>query len=251
MEEKRLSLGDHLDELRSRVLRSLLVVVVCVAVAFIFHEKVMYIIRYVYDAALENTALKGAKLTIMTFPEAFLVPFKASLIAGLIVASPYIFYQVWKFIGAGLFPRERKYIILYAPFSLILFAGGAIFGYFIFIPMVLEILSKFVDLNFYEPMFRLSDYFSLFIGMTLMLGAVFEIPLVMFFFAHIGLVTPRDYLSYYKMVILGSFVLAAMITPDGNPINQSIIAALLIFLYMTGVLLSFLFFRKRNPGNNQ
>ncbi len=211
----------------------------------------MYIIRQPHFSALKNTALKGAKLKIITYPEAFLVPFKASLIAGLIIASPYILYQVWKFISAGLFPRERKYLILYAPFSLILFATGAIFGYFVFIPMVLEILAKFIDPAFYDPMIRLNDYFSLFIMMTLMLGIVFEIPLMMLFFTHIGVASPRVYLSYYKMVILGSFVLAAMITPDGNPINQSIIAALLIFLYMTGVLLSFLFFRKRNPGNNQ
>ncbi|MEK7449670.1 MAG: twin-arginine translocase subunit TatC [Planctomycetota bacterium] len=239
MEEKRLSLGEHLEELRRRVIRSLIIIAGCVITAFVFHEQFMRIICKPHFDTMSS------KLKILAYPEGFIVPFKASLVAGLIIAAPYILYQVWEFIKAGLYPRERKYVLLYALFSLFLFSAGVLFGYFIFIPMCLKILYKFIDPNLFEPAIRLNDYFSLFIMLTLMLGLVFEIPLVMLFLTQLGLVSPKSYLTHYKIIIIGSFVLGAMITPDGNPLNQTMVAGLLLSLYAVGVTLSFLIFRKQ------
>jgi sec-independent protein translocase protein TatC len=241
MAEKRLTIGEHLDELRRRLLYSCIVFIVVLAVCFFFQEKILQIVVAPHLKATNND-----KLWPIEYAERFLVYFKSCLIATLALSGPFILYQLWKFIGAGLYPREKKYVLIYLPLSIALFTCGILFCYFIFLPPLLQFLAAYGDAAFLQNKYSLGNYFDLFIMMIIILGLVFELPLVMLFFAHIGLITPKFYWSKFKLWILLAFIIAAVITPTGDPINQTFLAVPLILLYIIGILLSYLALKIRN-----
>jgi Tat protein translocase TatC len=238
MEEKRLSIGEHLEELRLRLIYSAIIFVITTIVCVIFQEQIIKII------ITPHLKISGGKtLKIFNYPEGFFVYFKASLIAALLLAAPFIIYQIWKFISAGLYHHEKKYVLFYLPSSLILFIIGVLFSYFIFIPLMLDFLYHYPDVAFVESTINLNNYFNLFIMFTLIMGGVFELPLIMLFLVQIKLFTPQIYWSKIKISILLAFIIAAIITPSGDPFNQTLFAIPLLLLYIIGILLSFIYLR--------
>lgn len=236
MEEKRLSISEHLEELRMRLVYSAIIFIITLVVCFIFQEHIIKII-----IAPHLNISHGNTLKIFNYPEGFFVYFKASLIAALLLSGPFIIYQLWKFISAGLYHHEKRYVFFYLPFSLILFVGGICFSYFIFIPLMLKFLLYYPDPLLIESSINLNNYFNLFIMLTLIMGIVFELPLIMLFLVQIKIVTPQIYLSKIKISILLAFIIAAIITPSGDPINQTLLAIPLLLLYLLGILLSFIY----------
>lgn len=242
MEEKRLSLGDHIDELRKRIIYAAVFFGFCLVVCFIFQEKIMAVICQPH-LAVSKQALKAFK-----YPEGFIVYFKAVMIAAAILAAPFILYQIWKFISAGLYEHEKRYVFFYAPFSLVLFIAGVLFGYLLFIPLTLKFLFFYGNPEIVETMPNLNDYFNLFVMLTLLLGLVFELPLLMLFFAQIKLLTAKKYLFHIRAVILVAFIVSAIITPSGDPFTQTLLAVPLFLLYGLGVFLSWIYqYRKAGP----
>jgi len=238
MEEKRLSLGEHLEELRVRLIWSAIAFAIALIICFIFQDQILkIIIRPHLNAA------GGKPLSTLTYPEGFLIYFKASLIAAFVLSGPFIIYQLWKFISAGLYSREKIYVLFYLPFSLILFTGGVLFSYFIFIPLMLKYLIAYPNPLFIDNIFNLTCYFDLFIMLTIIMGLVFQLPLIMLFLVQIKILTPKIYWSKIKISVLLAFVIAAIITPSGDPINQTLIAVPLLLLYLIGILLSLMYLR--------
>lgn len=243
MEEKRFSLGDHLDELRRRLVYAVVFFGLCLVACFLLQKEIMAIICKPHFAITQQT-LKAFK-----YPEGFIVYFKAVMIAAAILATPFAIYQIWKFISAGLHEHEKRHVYFYAPVSLTLFVAGVLFGYFLFIPPTLKFLFFYGDLKLVETMPNLNDYFNLFIMLTLLLGLVFELPLLMLFLVQIKLLSPQKYLSHIRAVILAAFIASAIITPSGDPFTQTLLAVPLLLLYGLGVLLSFIYYKKPEPGS--
>jgi sec-independent protein translocase protein TatC len=160
------------------------------------------------------------------------------------VSSPFIGYQLWAFVGAGLYRNERKYVVLFAPVSFALFTLGCAFGYFVLVPYCLYGLAKAMQINaILSNQYVFSDYLSLVMTLTIILGAVFQMPLLMVFFAKIGLVQPSTYNKWRRAAIIANVVFAAVVTP-ADIFTMVIVAVPMLLLYEIGVVASYLLARK-------
>jgi sec-independent protein translocase protein TatC len=232
--EGKMSFLEHLDELRKRIVRSLLGICVGMLVSFAF-------IQRIFDFLLAPTRkiLPPDVKMIYTEPgEAFGLWITISLIAGAVIASPYVMYQVWMFIAPGLYSKEKRMAIPFVLFTTIGFISGAAFNHFIAFPFMMRFFASFnsIDLRF---MPRLDDVFGLYTKMLLGMGIVFQLPAVVFFLAKMRLVTAGFLWKHGKYAILIAYIVAAVITPTADPVNQTIFAAPMIGLYFLSILIAF------------
>jgi sec-independent protein translocase protein TatC len=235
--EKNLSILGHFSEMRKRLIRSVVVLVIMIIVAFVFWERLVEILLY---PAPEGITLQAVKMT-----EMFGTTMRISLVAGIILAMPYITYELLMFVSPALTRSEKKYVYIVLPWIAMMFIGGVVFAYFIMIPSITTfLLSWGANLVTPQPMF--SDYINIVTRMLLVSGLVFELPVLITFLARIGIVRPQWLASKWRGAIIISFILAAIITPTPDPINQSIVAGVLIFLYGLSLLLTKLVYRKKN-----
>lgn len=171
----------------------------------------------------------------ISYLEPFMTYFKVALVFGLFFSCPLILYELWKFIGAGLYPQEQRYVLVFMPFSIALFVVGVLFGYFSVIPVALEFLAGWgadiVELNF-----TLANYVGLFFTLTILLGLVFQTPLVMIFLAKIGILDAAGFRRGRKLAILGSVILAGVVTPP-DPLSWMLVAGPVIALYELGIVI--------------
>ncbi len=178
--------------------------------------------------------------------EAFTVYLKASLLAGVLLASPWIFIQIWNFVAAGLYPRERRYVHIFLPFSLGLFLSGAALAFvFVFEPVLTFLLMWNRSLGI-DPDPRINEWLGFVMILPIGFGIGFQLPLVILFLERIGVFTVQNYLSQWKIAIFVIFVLSAMLTPP-DPSSMTLMAIPLTFLYFGGVLLCKLLPRKSSP----
>ena len=182
--------------------------------------------------------------------EAFVIYMKASLLVGLLLASPYIFYQIWSFVAAGLYPHEKHYVHVFLPFSLGLFLLGAATAFFLVFEPVLNFLFSFnrtlgIDI---EP--RITEWLSFVLVLPLGFGISFQLPLVMLFLERIGIADVRTYLSKWRVAILVIFVLAMFLTP-ADPYSMFLMAVPLLILYFGGILLCRFMPRRRSPFDEE
>lgn len=184
-------------------------------------------------------------LTALTPEEAFLVYIKVAVVTGLILSSPWVFYQLWLFVAAGLYPHERKYIYIYLPMSLVLFFGGALFCFFAVIPFVLNFLFDFniwLDINV-QP--RLTEYVSFVVILPVMFGISFQLPLIMLFLERISIFQVHVYQERRRMAILAISFISMILTPS-DPISMMLMMVPLCLLYELGILLC-----KWQPRNSE
>jgi len=229
-----MSLGDHLNELRLRIILCLIAVVVSTAVSFVYKEQLFKIFSYPHVDAMEMMA-KNPALKFKGVTETFVGYFKLCLISGMLMASPVIVYQLWKFIAAGLHRHERRFIVVFGPFSFLLFLGGGLFAYFILIPYGLNFFYSFGSNSLLEPDITLQSYMDFFLPLSIAVGVVTQLPLLMIFFSMTGLIGAKEYARHRKGVILGAFIVGAMITPP-DVVTQLFLAAPLVLLYEIGIL---------------
>jgi len=168
--------------------------------------------------------------------EPFMIWLKASLLVGMVLAAPWIFYQIWQFVAAGLYPHEKKYIHVYLPFSIGLFMLGVCVAYFGVFRPVLGFLFSFNRSLGFGPDPRITEWLGFFLMLPLGFGIAFQLPLVMLFLERIGIFTVQGYLSYWRVAILVIFVIAAILTPP-DPFSMSFLAGPLSLLYFGGILL--------------
>ncbi|MBN1422221.1 MAG: twin-arginine translocase subunit TatC [Planctomycetes bacterium] len=184
-------------------------------------------------------------LTTLTYMEGFMSYLKVALIFALIASVPVALYQMWLFIGAGLYANEQKYVRIFLPFSLILFAVGMSFGYGVMIPFGLQYLGGYGSREIIQTSVKLSEYITLLLTLTLVLGIVFELPLVMVFLSKIG-VPPEFFRKYRRHSIILAFIVGAILTPP-DPISQLLMAGPLVVLYEVGVIAAKIAGRRKAP----
>lgn len=231
--EEKMSLTDHLEELRKRLMRSLIAAFIAFGACYHFKERLFEILtRPLVESLPQNTYMIYTSL-----PEAFFNYLKISFFAGLVVASPYILYQIWKFIAPGLYASEKKYVFPFVLSSTILFAGGVLFGYFVALPPAFRFFLEF-STDFLKPMLTIREYLSLSIKLLLAFGIVFEIPVFIFFLARIGVVNSGMLSKQRKYAILLIFISAALLTPTPDAFTQTLMAVPMIILYEFGILVA-------------
>lgn len=181
----------------------------------------------------------GPKPTLKTLnvQEAFMVYFKVSLVTGLVLASPWIFYQIWSFIAAGMYPQEKRYVNMYLPFSLALFLGGVLVCEFLVIPKAVEALLWFNEWLGFEPDLRLNEWLGFAIIMPLVFGISFQTPLVMFFLERMGILTVEGFRAKRRMSWFLMAIFAAVITPSVDAFGMLFLWVPMTLLYELGILL--------------
>lgn len=225
-----MSFLEHLDELRKRIIRSLLSLVfgVAVAVAFI-NDIINFVMR-----PLSATLPPGGSF-IYTYPtEAFMLNIRIALIAGLFIASPLIFWQVWLFVAPALYARERKYAIPFILLSTLGVVAGAAFSHYVAFPLMWTFFGSFAnDMITFMP--RIEDTFSMYMRMLLGMAVVFQMPALVFFLARMGVITARWMLRKFKYAVLAIVVIAAIITPSSDVASQLIVAGPMTLLYVLSI----------------
>src|SRR5579872_3842283 len=235
-EEKRelgaMSLLQHLEELRKRIIHSAVAIVVCFGLGWYYHERIFTLMRRPITDAL--TLHHWDPSLIYTNPtDPFNLYLKIALIAAIFFASPFILYQVWLFISPGLYSNEKRYVIPFLLFSVGLFLAGGLFGYKVVYPKALDFLIGFGgDLR---PLITVTEYTSLFLTIVLSLGIIFELPIVIGFASLMGVVDAKFLMRHLRGAVFLAFVLAALITPTPDIMSVTIFAEPIIGLYLASV----------------
>jgi sec-independent protein translocase protein TatC len=224
----RMSLIEHLEELRKRIVRSLLAVGVGFAACWIFVRPITdFLARPVYKV------LPGSRLAFLGVTDPFILYVKVAALVGLFATSPIVLYQCWRFVSPGLYRRERHYAVPFVFFGTLFFVGGGAFAYYVAFPFALEFLVGMGSA--FEPVITVDRYFRFLLYVLLGLGLMFELPIVIFLLAQIGVVTPRFLLRNFRWAVLLIFVAAAVVTPTPDVVNLCLFAVPTIALYLLGV----------------
>jgi sec-independent protein translocase protein TatC len=238
-----MSFFDHLEELRRRILNSLIAVGVALAACLYFAQD----IYGVFSRLILNA---GGQLNAPALTSGFSILLKMAFLAAIFLASPFLIAQVWLFIAPGLYRHERRYVVPFIIFSTFLFMLGGMFAYFVAVPFGIKAL---ISINNSMGLTNINDVsiaFNLVFALTLGLGVVFEIPAVIFLLSRLGLVTGSFLLKHTKYAVLLCFVAAAIITPSGDIPNMMVIAIPMIALYMLGIIVAFIFGKKRKTDSD-
>ena len=233
-EESKLSILDHLQELRQRLIKSVIAVAVASIIAFIFYEWIFYILKL---------PTEGLNLIYIEMTEMLGTIMKVCLIAGIILAMPYLVYHGIMFVSPALTPKEKKYVYFILPWIALMFTGGVVFSYFVLIPPATRFLVSFGS-GIASPEIRVGNYISVVARLLLAIGIVFEMPVITTFLARLGVLKPKWLSDHRKTAIIFAFILAAIITPTFDPINQSLVAIPLIILYEMSIWLARLVYKK-------
>jgi sec-independent protein translocase protein TatC len=233
------SLTEHLAELRSCLIVSLAAAAVGFALAYAFIEP----IADWFFAPLVQVMPESKSLIFISYQEGFFFYLKLALVAGLLLASPVIFHQTWHFVAPGLYQHEKKALLPFTAVSSICFLGGAAFGYFVIFPPTFRFLLGYSN-SFLEPMPAVSEYFSLALFLLIAFGMVFELPVFMVFLAKLGKVDAPFLARNRKYAVLIAFIVAAVVTPTPDPVNQFLMAGPLVVLYEISIIAVRFFVKK-------
>ena len=226
-----MTLRDHLEELRRRLFIVLAFIVLATAAAFFFRERLFDFLLAPGFGDLDEQPIATEVL------ETVGVTFKVALMAAFAVSLPVALYQAIMFASPGLTRRERLYAFLFLPAVLGSFAAGVAFGYYVLFPPAFAFLFNFAA-DVVNPEIRISSYVNVITSLMFWMGVVFQIPVALFALGRLGVVSPRWLARRWRYAVLLAFVLAAIITPTFDPVNQTLVAAPIIALYLVGILLA-------------
>lgn len=246
-----MSFAEHLEELRTRLVRGLLAIGVLFVVCFALGGFVRAVFQHPWESMRARLAADGIEVAALGASSAtsgIFFSVKTALIVALLFGLPYLLYQLWAFVAAGLYPHERKVVIRFLPAGLGLGVLGVLFGYFFMIPMVLEFLIRLNRQAGLVDLYTIDEYFSFFLLLTIALAVVFQLPLILMGLGAAGLVTAPTLRRYRRHFILGAFVLGAFLTPP-DPVSQILMAVPSIFLYEVGILL--VAWKGKTPGRGE
>jgi sec-independent protein translocase protein TatC len=251
----RMPFMEHLRELRDRIRNSVLALVVGFIAAYAFSVDLLHLLELPLAEALANHPELDLPegLSVLSMMEVLWTRLSIAFWAGIFIASPVIFYQIWLFIGPGLYQHEQKVAIPFAFFSFVLFTGGALFCYFFVLPTVCDFLIVYsteeagvisssalpIKLNL-----TLNEYYAFAKRLLIGFGFVFELPLLIFFLSIVGMVTHRSLWKFNRYAVVLSFILAAILTPP-DPISQVAMAGPLVILYNISILIAFVVTKRR------
>jgi len=236
--EGRMTFLEHLDELRKRITHAVAALLVGFLIAFAFIERI-----WTFVFARLTAQIPGGKLIFTEPGEAFFLYLKMAAIAGLLIASPYVMYQLWLFIAPGLYANEKKLAIPFVFFATTLFVSGAAFSHYILFPLAWQFFASFSN-DFLEFTPRVEPVWSLYVKLLLAMGLIFQLPMLMFVLARFGMVTAGFLLRNFKYATLIIFIIAAVVTPDASIIPQLVMGGSMIVLYIISIGVVWMFGKK-------
>lgn len=246
----RMALGDHLRELRARLLRSALVVVVVFGVALFFYDQLLELVRRPYDDAV--VALGGevpSDLVVTGVTSPLMLQLKLSGVVAVVLSSPYWLLQVWGFVVPGLHPRERRWTRVFAAIAGPLFIGGVALGYYV-LPKGLEVLIGFTPVDV-TNLVDFGEFFSFLTRMLLVFGIAMEIPLFVVMLNLAGVVSGRAIGRHRPWIVLGTFVFAAVATPSTDPFSMLMLAIPMLVLFVIAEVVARLLDRRRGRDRGE
>ncbi len=255
-DDGRMPIMAHLEELRKRILYSVIAVAVGFCVSFEFSERLLawmqipltMTVRFAARAPyiITSRVPSPARLIFIEPTEAFWMYMKIAAVAGVFLALPFILAQVWLFVAPGLRPRERRYALPFVLSATAMFVLGALFCQYLVLPMAIRFLLTFQTENL-TPMISVGRYVDFCSKFLLAFGVIFELPLIITLLSRLGVVTPRFLSKNRKYAVLLAFIVAAILTPTPDAFNMSIMAAAILLLYEAGIVMARIIGRKREP----
>jgi len=228
----------HIEEFRKRIICSAAAIILASSISYLYKEKILtFFIRYI------------EKAVFLAPHEAFVSYLKLSLFSGVLLASPFIIYQIWAFAWFSLKPPEKKYTAIYGIFSFFLFTAGCSFGYFLGLPIAIDFFMGFAN-NQLLPMISIGRYINFCGILILLFGILFELPLVVFFVTDLELITPQQLSSKRRHIIVIIFILAAILSPP-DIFTQLLIAIPLYLLFEFSVILAKIAKKRKTPKRNR
>jgi sec-independent protein translocase protein TatC len=244
LEDSRMPFLAHLRELRDRVRNAAIFFTLAFGVCFYFASEIYDWLKMPLFNVWKVEKLGQPHLVFGKLTEPFWVDMSIALWAGIFLASPFIFYQIWKFIAPGLYKRERKITVAFAVFSAVFFISGALFCYQFVLEKIYGFLLSYGEKDL-QPMLMMQDYLDLTRNMMLAFGAVFELPLLLYFLAMVGLTTHRGLWKFNRWFVVIAFIVGAILTPSPDVVSQIMMAAPMIVLYNISILLAWQVTAKR------
>ncbi len=252
-----MSLGAHLEELRRRLIRAIVWLVLGTIVAYAFSNELMALIAHPVVEALKSGGTVRGELVATEVGTKFFTALKASVVFGMFLSGPFVLAELWGFVSPGLYPKERRWIVLSAPLSYVLFAAGGVFFYLVVQPVMLTFFIDFgrerPDLIFglelpVREMIDIGRWFTLWLGMALIMGVIFQLPLLMVGAQLTGLVDARTFAAYRRHFIVGSVIAAAIITPTGDALTLAMTMVPILVLFELGLILCRLLGRRKKES---
>ncbi len=235
--QTRMSLRGHLEELRHNLLLSLIGLAIAVAVSFIFTPRVIDFLAVPVGGI--------SHLQAIDVTETIQVYMKVALLCGVILASPWIFYQMFLFIGRGLTKAEKRGLLIAIPFVTLLFVGGAIFAFKVMLPPAMQFFSGLLNI---QTVIRIRSYFDFTVNLIFWIAVSFELPLLFYILARFGVITANQMTKGWRIAVIAVALLAALITPTPDPVNMAIFMIPLFGLYLLSILLARLAQRNRTAA---
>jgi len=235
LQKGQMTLWEHLEELRRRLIVCIVTLFIGFVVCWFYREQIFSVVQ----APFLKFVAQGDKLSFISLTEPFFVYMKAAAFAAIIFTSPILISQLWLFIAPGLYKKERIYAIPFIFFASVFFLGGCIFCYYYVFPFACRYFLQ-VGSQFKQDV-RVDDYFSLFNKLTLAIGLIFEIPILAFFLARVGIINHHFLLNKFKYAILLAFIISAIVTPTPDMVTQTILALPMIALYAISILIAWIF----------
>lgn len=260
MEDQKMSLMQHLSELRKRIVVCLVALIIAFILTFSFSENIfkllMFPLNYTPQLSIKeglffvpDQKLQNTKLVFLGPAEAFWMNMKIALVSGFILTIPLIFYQLWKFISPGLYSHEKKYVLPFVLTATGLFLMGVTFCYLIVLPFAMSFLLTYKVGDFLMPMLSVGLYIDFLLKFLLAFGFVFELPVLIVIATRMGIITPQTLRKYRRLAIILAFVTAAIITPTPDAFNQTLMAIPMIILYEVGIWVSIILNKKKEQNN--
>lgn len=239
-----MTLSEHLEELRWCILKSVVAVALASGISYFFADAIFAFVV----APLRQILQPGQNLIGTSVTEAFFVEIKVALAAGMLFASPVIFYQVWRFVAPGLSNREKKWVLPFVFCATFFFVSGAFFCYRFVLPVAFQYFIEQYETMGVSPAIRIGEYFTFFFRMVLAFSAAFELPVFTFFLVRVGIWDYRFMLRSFRYALVVIFVIAAMLTPTPDVINQSLLAVPMMLLYVLSIGIAYIW---RRPESNR
>ena len=243
--EGRMTFLEHLDELRKRITHAVVALLVGFLVAFAFAS---YVFEFVYQHLTAN--IPGGKFIYTDPGEGFFLWVKVALVSGILISSPYIMWQVWLFIAPGLYSKEKRLAIPFVISSSTLFVAGFAFSHYVLFPAAWKFFASFSN-EYMEFMPRIDPVWDMYVKLGLGMGLVFQMPVIMFVLARLGIVTAGFLVRNIKYAVLIIFIVAAVITPDGSPANQILVGAPMVVLYLFGIAVAWIFGKSKKADPDE
>src|SRR5438552_12287388 len=236
IDDAKMSFMEHLGELRVRIVRALIALLVGTVIVLPFSQ-------YIVDWLAWRVTKLSYTLVFTSPAEALWVQMKVGLIVGVFLAAPAILWQVWAFVAPGLHAQEKKYALPFVIIGSLLFVGGGAFSLFVVTPYAIQFLLSYARPGL-QPMITLQNHVDFLLKFTLAFGAVFELPLALTILARVGVVNAKMLARNRKYAILGAFIAGAVLTPTPDSFNQTLMAGPLIILYAVGIICARVFGRQ-------